>query len=80
MIYGNYRCDAGRLMLRHGDVEVDMASADPRRVLALRRSTIGYVSQFLRVVPRVPTLDIVATEARARGIDPRKRSAKPRPF
>lgn len=70
MIYGNYRCDAGRLMLRHGDVEVDMASADPRRVLALRRSTIGYVSQFLRVVPRVPTLDIVAAEARARGHRP----------
>jgi alpha-D-ribose 1-methylphosphonate 5-triphosphate synthase subunit PhnL len=32
--------------------------------LALRRDTIGYVSQFLRVVPRVPALDVVAEPMR----------------
>lgn len=56
MIWGNYRATAGSI--RVGDV--DVASADPRAVIALRRKTLGYVSQFLRVVPRVPTLEVVA--------------------
>jgi alpha-D-ribose 1-methylphosphonate 5-triphosphate synthase subunit PhnL len=67
MIYGNYRCDAGRVALRQGEVETDMAIAAPRRILALRRTTIGYVSQFLRVMPRVAALDIVAGAAREQG-------------
>ncbi len=32
----------------------------PREIIALRRNTLGYVSQFLRVVPRVSTLDVVS--------------------
>jgi alpha-D-ribose 1-methylphosphonate 5-triphosphate synthase subunit PhnL len=63
MIYGNYRCDGGRILVRDGAEVVDMASAAPRRVLALRRSVMGYVSQFLRVIPRVSALDIVAAAA-----------------
>jgi alpha-D-ribose 1-methylphosphonate 5-triphosphate synthase subunit PhnL len=60
MIYGSYRCDHGEILVRHGDALVDVAQAEPRRMLALRRYVIGYVSQFLRVVPRVPALDVVA--------------------
>ncbi|MEX0367087.1 MAG: phosphonate C-P lyase system protein PhnL, partial [Ruegeria sp.] len=45
------------------------ASAPPRDVLALRRHTLGYVSQFLRVVPRVPTLDVVSEPLLAVGVD-----------
>ena len=56
MIYGNYLSASGRIMV--GDV--DVASAEPREILALRREVLGYVSQFLRVVPRVATLDVVA--------------------
>ena len=56
MIYGNYLSTEGRIMI--GDV--DVANAEPRDILQLRRETLGYVSQFLRVVPRVPTLDVVA--------------------
>ena len=56
MIYGNYLTASGRIMV--GDV--DVAQAAPRQVIALRRRTLGYVSQFLRVVPRVPTVDVVA--------------------
>lgn len=56
MIYGNYLAASGRIIV--GDV--DVARAEPREVLALRRKTLGYVSQFLRVVPRVPALDVVA--------------------
>jgi alpha-D-ribose 1-methylphosphonate 5-triphosphate synthase subunit PhnL len=56
MIYGNYRTNAGRI-----DVGgLDVAQAAPREIIALRRETLGYVSQFLRVVPRVPTLEVVA--------------------
>lgn len=69
MIYGGYRCDSGRLLVRDGADTVDVATAAPRRILALRRRSLAYVSQFLRVVPRVPSLDIVAAEARAFGLD-----------
>lgn len=56
MIYGNYLTQSGRIVV--GDV--DITRATPRQVIALRRGTLGYVSQFLRVVPRVPTIDVVA--------------------
>lgn len=56
MIYGNYLAASGSIQV--GDT--DLVTAAPREILALRRETLGYVSQFLRVVPRVPTLDVVA--------------------
>ena len=67
IIYGNYRCDIGRVAVRAGDVETDVAIAAPRRILGLRKHTIGYVSQFLRVMPRVAALEIVAGAAREQG-------------
>jgi alpha-D-ribose 1-methylphosphonate 5-triphosphate synthase subunit PhnL len=67
MIYGNYRCDGGRIGIRHHGVEVDLAKAEPRQILGLRRDTIGYVSQFLRAVPRVATIDVVAEPLIANG-------------
>lgn len=60
MIFGNYRCDSGRIDIRHRGALIDLAAAEPRQVLNVRRSTIGYVSQFLRAVPRVATIDVVA--------------------
>lgn len=69
-LYGNYRAEAGHIWIRHNGEMVDIASAEPRIVLAVRRDTLGYVSQFLRVVPRVSTLDIVAHELIARGAEP----------
>ena len=68
MIYGNYRCDRGSILVRDGDAEVDVATEAPRRILRLRHSTLGYVSQFLRVIPRVSALDVVAASARDYGI------------
>ncbi len=59
-LYANYKPDAGRILVRHGDGVVDLSTAAPRAVLAVRRRTLGYVSQFLRVIPRVPALEIVA--------------------
>lgn len=67
-LYGNYGAGAGRVLVRHEDTEVDLVSAEPRLVRAVRRDTLGYVSQFLRVIPRVPTLEIVAEPLMARGV------------
>ncbi|MEE4189226.1 MAG: phosphonate C-P lyase system protein PhnL [Roseobacter sp.] len=64
MIYGNYLTQSGSI--RIGDV--DIVQAEPREVIVLRREVLGYVSQFLRVVPRVPTLDVVADPLRALGV------------
>lgn len=69
MVYGNYAVDSGSILLMHFGENVDLAIADPRTVLALRRDTIGYVSQFLRTVPRVPALDVVAEPLVTRGRD-----------
>ena len=68
-LYGNYRAEAGAILVRHHGTMIDLASADPRAILAVRHDTLGYVSQFLRVVPRVPALDVVAEPLLSRGID-----------
>ena len=65
-LYGNYGCDGGSIHLRHHGAMVDIAAADARQMREVRRDTLGYVSQFLRVIPRVPSLDIVAEPMRAR--------------
>ncbi|MEM6634575.1 MAG: phosphonate C-P lyase system protein PhnL [Pseudomonadota bacterium] len=66
MVYGNYLTASGEIWV--GDLE--LARAEPREVIQLRRETLGYVSQFLRVVPRVPTIDVVAEPLRAVGVAP----------
>lgn len=68
MLYGNYAVDAGQILISHRDRIVDIASADPRTTIDVRRHTLGYVSQFLRTVPRVAALDVVAEPLVARGI------------
>jgi len=60
LIFGNYRCDSGHIFIRHGKHTVDIANAPPRQILSVRQHLLGYVTQFLRSVPRVPALDIVA--------------------
>jgi len=67
MVFGSYRCDRGQIVVHQGARQIDVASALPRHILGLRKSTIGYVSQFLRAVPRVPALDVVAEPLVANG-------------
>jgi alpha-D-ribose 1-methylphosphonate 5-triphosphate synthase subunit PhnL len=67
-VYGNYAASAGSIVIDDGKRRLDVVAAHPREILALRRSTIGWVSQFLRVVPRVSALDIVAEPALAAGM------------
>ena len=69
-IYGNYLVRDGQVLIRHRDRVVDMVGAPPRLVLDVRRHTLGYVSQFLRVIPRVPTEQVVAGTLRAQGVEP----------
>ena len=69
MAYGNYRCDGGAIRIRDGETIVDVVRADPQVVLVLRARVIAYVSQFLRVIPRVPTLDVVEAAGREGGLD-----------
>lgn len=60
MLYGNYGIDRGQVLVDHHGKSVDLATADPRVILNIRRDTIGYVSQFLRTVPRVSAIDVTA--------------------
>lgn len=63
MIWGNYLAASGAIRVAGTDV----ARATPREIIALRRERLGYVSQFLRVVPRVATVDVVAEPLLAQG-------------
>lgn len=67
-LYANYRASSGSVRIRHGDGWVDLATATPREVHAVRDSTLGFVTQFLRVIPRVPTLDLVAEPLITKGV------------
>jgi len=78
--------DAGRILIRDGQAKGRSRERLPRAVISLRRRVIGYVSQFLRVIPRVSARDVVAAArgkpalrrmARARGGAPAARSTSP---
>jgi alpha-D-ribose 1-methylphosphonate 5-triphosphate synthase subunit PhnL len=68
-LYGNYRPDAGSIRVRHRDDWVELVGAEPRVTLDVRRRTVGFVSQFLRVIPRVAAVDVVAEPAIRLGTD-----------
>ncbi|MCE2596636.1 phosphonate C-P lyase system protein PhnL [Motilimonas cestriensis] len=76
-LYGNYQVDQGELLIRqpaHQQSDqtestwLDMATASPRQIIKLRQQTIGWVSQFLRVIPRLSALDIVMQPQLENGI------------
>ena len=60
MLYANYTCSSGSINVFHDGTWLDITTASPHAILDMRKRTMGYVSQFLRVIPRVPTLEIVA--------------------
>ncbi|PHQ71909.1 MAG: phosphonate C-P lyase system protein PhnL [Sneathiella sp.] len=68
MVYANYVCHEGNIFVRHLNDWVDMVHAEPHTILNVRRHTLGYVSQFLRVIPRVSTLDVVMEPMKIFGI------------
>lgn len=75
-IYGNYLPTAGAVRVRHDGAWVDITQAAPHQVMDIRRRTLGYVSQFLRVIPRISTLDLVAEPLLENGVDPAEARAR----
>ncbi|WP_430424747.1 phosphonate C-P lyase system protein PhnL [Phenylobacterium sp.] len=69
-IYGNYLPSAGGVRVLHDGEYVDITSAAPHQVIDVRRRTLGYVSQFLRVIPRISTLQLVTEPLLENGVDP----------
>ncbi|WP_133646070.1 phosphonate C-P lyase system protein PhnL [Paraburkholderia flava] len=70
-LYGNYLASRGSIAIRDDTQtaqHIAITSAQPHDVLHLRRSVVGYVSQFLRVIPRVTTLALVAEPLVSRGV------------
>ena len=59
-IYGNYLTHLGEINIFHNQSWINLVEAPPHSILKVRRQTLGYVSQFLRVIPRISTLDLVA--------------------
>jgi len=68
-LYGNYRADSGSIRVRQDEAWTELVGAEPRTVLDVRHRTMGFVSQFLRVIPRVSAVDVVAEPLRRRGTD-----------
>ncbi|MEZ0603478.1 phosphonate C-P lyase system protein PhnL [Paraburkholderia sp. IW21] len=70
-LYGNYLASTGSIVIRDAAADgqpVSITGAEPHDVLRLRRGVVGYVSQFLRVIPRVPALTLVAEPLLSRGV------------
>lgn len=68
MVYGSYAAD-GQILLRHQGSALDLVTAQPRQIISARRHTMSYVSQFLRAVPRVAAIDVVAEPLIERGVE-----------
>lgn len=62
-IYRTYRPDAGSVVLRDHEEQIDLAVAADQAVLDARRRLIGMATQFLQVTPRVSAADLVAEES-----------------
>jgi len=75
-LYGNYLATEGSIHVRAGNDWVELVGAPEQRILALRRDVIGYASQFLRVIPRVSALDVVAEPLRMAGTDAEEARAR----
>ncbi len=58
-LYGNYLPDSGHIWVEHHGIWVDMVNAQAREILDVRRHSVGWVSQFLRVIPRISALNLV---------------------
>ncbi len=76
ILYGNYRPSAGHIHITHAGRPSTSSPPFPRTVLDIRRRTLGFVSQFLRVIPRVSALDIVRDPLLARGVAPDQASER----
>ncbi|MEO0443263.1 MAG: phosphonate C-P lyase system protein PhnL [Pseudomonadota bacterium] len=75
-LYGNYVLSEGRINVHFDDGIIDIANTSTQNIYYLRQHIIGYVSQFLRVIPRVPAIAIVMEPLLIRGIAQQQALAK----
>ena len=75
-LYGNYLPDSGKIWVEHQGQQIDMVSAEARDILAVRRHTVGWVSQFLRVIPRISALNLVMQPLLELGADKAQSEAR----
>ena len=68
-LYGNYLPDSGHIWVKHRDQWIDMVGAQAREILDVRRHSVGWVSQFLRVIPRISALHLVMQPLVELGVD-----------
>lgn len=68
LIYGSYCALGGKVLIDHGGKMIDLVRANPRTIMSVRRRTLGYVSQFLRCIPRIAARDVVAEPLLALGV------------
>lgn len=75
-LYGNYLPDSGQIWVEHQGQQIDMVSAEAREILAVRRHTVGWVSQFLRVIPRISALNLVMQPLLELGVEKAQSEAR----
>ncbi|MEL6381697.1 MAG: phosphonate C-P lyase system protein PhnL [Cyanobacteria bacterium J06626_18] len=69
-LYANYRIDSGSIWVKHQDQWVNLPQLEPHQLIEVRKHTVGYVSQFLRVIPRVPAFEVAAEPLIDLGVNP----------
>lgn len=75
-LYANYRIDTGDIWVKHQGTWVNLPALEPHELLSVRQHTLGYVSQFLRVIPRVPAVEVAAEPLEELGVDSESAYAK----
>ena len=68
-IYRTYTPTGGNVWYKKADgTSINLATAEPWEIIALRKEEIGYVSQFFSVIPRISALDILINTQTAHGV------------
>ena len=67
-VYRTYLSTGGQIWYNSPQFgEIDLVAATDNQIINLRKSEITYCSQFLKVIPRVPAVDVVADSLVNRG-------------
>ena len=62
-LYRTYTTTSGSIIFTRDDrSNIDISNASESEILNLRKSEIGYVSQFLQILPRVSAVDVVSEQ------------------
>lgn len=67
-LFRTYTATKGNIIFyKNNGSKIDIANACESEILKLRKDDIGYVSQFLQILPRVSAVDIVAEQLISKG-------------